>query len=319
MVRLGIIGTGSISRDALTPAIGEVQSATLWSVLSRDKANATRFADEHGAVSSTPAYDEIDNFLSDPDLDAVVIATPDKLHAEQTIAAANAGKHVLVEKPMATTVEDADAMIQACRRADVRLGVAYHLRWHLGHRELAARVHRGELGDIRHARAQWTFQAPDAANWRAHDGVGRWWSLAGVGTHSLDWLRWMLLPVCGEVTEVASTITRNVLGSAHDESAAVSLQFESGAVAQFVSSALFFAPTRGEICGTSGYAYCSETIGRGGGGQIDTDSGQVAFTETNPYAGEIADFVAAIEEGRDPEVSGEEGRRNVELLCEICP
>ena len=55
MVRLGIIGTGSISRDALTPAIGEVQGATLWSVLSRDKANATRFANEHGAVSSTPA------------------------------------------------------------------------------------------------------------------------------------------------------------------------------------------------------------------------------------------------------------------------
>ena len=107
--------------------------------------------------------------------------------------------------------------------------------------------------------------------------------------------------------------------SAHDESAAVSLQFESGAVAQFVSSALFSAPNRGEICGTSGYAYCSETIGRGGGGRIDTNSGQVVFTEANPYAGEIADFVAAIEEGRDPEVSGEEGRRNIELLCEICP
>ena len=191
-MRLGIIGTGSISRDALTPAIAEVAGATLWSVLSRDKANATRFAQEHNAASPTPAFDDLKHFLSDPDLDAVVIATPDKLHAEQTIAAAAAGKHVLVEKPMATTVEDADAMIQACRSADVRLGVAYHLRWHLGHRELAGRVHRGELGDIRYARAQWTFQAPNAANWRAHDEVGRWWSLAGVGTHSLDWLRWML-------------------------------------------------------------------------------------------------------------------------------
>jgi predicted dehydrogenase len=319
MLRLGIIGTGSISCDALTPAIGEVDGAILWSVLSRDKANAVRFAQEHKAVSPAPAFDDLQHFLSDPDLDAVVIATPDKLHAEQTIAAAAAGKHVLVEKPMATTVEDADAMIQACRNADVRLGVAYHLRWHLGHRELAARAHRGDLGDIRFARAQWTFQAPNAANWRAHDEVGRWWSLAGVGTHSLDWLRWMLVPVCGEVTEVASTITRNVLGSAHDESAAVSLRFESGAVAQFVSSALFAAPNRGEICGTAGYAYCSETIGRGGGGRIDTDNGQITFTEVNPYAGEIADFVSAIKEGRDPEVSGEEGRRNIELLCEICP
>ena len=125
--------------------------------------------------------------------------------------------------------------------------------------------------------------------------------------------------VCGEVTEVASTITRNVLGSAHDETAAASLRFESGAVAQFVSSALFAAPNRGEIGGTAGYAYCSETIGRGGGGRIDTDSGQITFAEANPYAGEIADFVSAIKEGREPEVSGEEGRRNIELLCDICP
>ena len=63
-MRFGIIGTGSISRDALTPAIGEVKGATLWSVLSRDKANATRFGNEHGAVSSRPAYDDIDSFLS---------------------------------------------------------------------------------------------------------------------------------------------------------------------------------------------------------------------------------------------------------------
>ena len=90
-------------------------------------------------------------------------------------------------------------------------------------------------------------------------------------------------------------------------------------MAQFVSSALFAAPNRGEIGGTAGYAYCSETIGRGGGGRIDTDSGQITFTEVNPYAGEIADFVSAIKEGREPEVSGEEGRRNIELLCEICP
>ena len=97
----------------------------------------------------------------------VVIATPDKLHAEQTIAAANAGKHVLVEKPMATTVEDADAMIQACRSADVRLGVAYHLRWHLGHRALAGGRHRGEPGDIRYPPARWTLHATQGTHSRA--------------------------------------------------------------------------------------------------------------------------------------------------------
>ncbi|MDP6081551.1 MAG: Gfo/Idh/MocA family oxidoreductase [Arenicellales bacterium] len=319
MLRLGMIGTGNISRGALAPAIAEVDGVELWSVLSRDKTRATEFAHQHQAASKTPGFDDLESFLSDPGLDAVVIATPDKLHAAQAIAAATAKKHVLVEKPMATTVEDAVAMIEACRSAGVRLGVAYHMRWHLGHRELAAKVHRGDFGKIWHARAQWTFQAPNTANWRAHNDVGRWWSLAGVGTHSLDWLRWMLVPVCGEIIDVASAITRNVLGSTHDESAAVSVQFESGAIAQLIASALFSAPNRAEIYGCSGYAYCSETIGCGGGGRIDTDNGPIAFSDVNPYAGEIADFAAAVRDGRDPEVSGEEGRRNIELLCEICP
>ena len=319
MLHLGMIGTGNISRDALTPAIAEVKDAMLWSVLSREKGRAEEFARQNNAQAPEPGFADLDAFLADPDLDAVVIATPDKLHAEQTIAAAAAGKHVLVEKPMATSVPDGEAMVAACRKADVRLGVAYHMHWHQGHRTLADRDLGGDFGEIRYARAQWTFQAPDSGNWRAHDEVGRWWSLAGVGTHSLDWLRWMMVPVCGEVVDVTSTVTRNILGSHHDESAAVGLQFESGALAQFVSSALFTAPNRGEICGSNGYAYCDQSIGRGGGGHIHTHDGEIGFAEVNPYAGEIADFVASIREGRDPEISGEEGLRNVELLCQICP
>jgi len=319
MIRFGVMGTGNISRDALTPAVNEVQGAEFWSVFSRDQTRAEAFASAHGAQSPSAAYDDLDRFLSDPKLDAVIIATPDRLHAEQTIAAAKAGKHVLVEKPMATSVEEADAMVKACHTADVKLGVAYHMRWHRGHRALSEQIREGRFGDIWHASARWTFKAPDASNWRAHDEVGRWWSLGGVGTHSLDWLRWMLVPVCGEVTQVSSSITREVLGSAHDEIAAANLKFESGATAQFVSAALFAAPNRGEILGSDGYAYCNATIGRGGDGSIDTHAGAIEFEVVNPYAGEIADFVAAIEQGRPPEVPGEEGQRNVELLCEICP
>lgn len=319
MIRLGMIGTGSISRDALTPAISEVKGAELWSVLSRDKRRASKFAKDNNAASKRPGYDDIDEFLADPDLDAVIIATPDGVHASQTIKAAKAGKHVLVEKPMATSTEDADAMIEACAQAGVKLAVAYHMRWHAGHRKLAGMVHDGAFGDIYTARAQWTFKAADATNWRAHDDVGRWWGLAGVGTHSLDWIRWMMVPVCGEIVEVSSNITTGILGSQHDEIAAATLAFESGAVAQFVSSSVFLAPTRGELCASKGFAYCDATIGRGGGGRIDTQDGRLRFSETNPYAGEIADFVQAINEDRDPEVGGEEGRRNVEILSLLCP
>jgi 1,5-anhydro-D-fructose reductase (1,5-anhydro-D-mannitol-forming) len=319
MLRIGVIGTGSISENNLTPAIAEVEGAELWSILSRDKNRAEAFAREQGAKSSEPGFTSLDRFLSDPKLDAVIIASPDGLHAEQTIAAAQAGKHVFVEKPMATSIEEADAMIEACFSAGVRLGIAYHMRWHLGHRKLAKSIKEGGFGDIHHARAQMTFKAFDARNWRASYDVGRWWSLAGVGTHCLDWIRWMLVPVCGEVCEVGSIISSGILGSSRDETASINLKFESGATAQLLSSVLFSAPSRGEIYGSDGHAFCEDTFGRHGGGVIKSSKGEISFRQVNPYAGEIEDFVTSVIENRDPEVSGTEGRRNTELLSNISP
>src|SRR6185295_4929236 len=122
------------------------------------------FASRHGAASPEPVYTDLAGLLTDPHLDAVLIATPDGLHARQAVAAARAGKHVLVEKPMATDLEGARAMVNAAEAAGVRLGVAYHLRWHAGHRLLHERVQQGDLGDLRHMRAQWTFRTADASN-----------------------------------------------------------------------------------------------------------------------------------------------------------
>jgi len=222
----------------------------------------------------------------------------------------------LVEKPLATSVADAEAMVRACEDNSVRLGVAYHARWHRGHRKLAKMVHNGELGEIRHARAQWTFQAPDSANWRAHDELGHWWSLAATGTHCVDWIEWMMGPLCGDIVDVSSVITRGVLGSSHDETASVSMKFESGATAQFTSSALFEAPGRCEIYGTNGYAVGVGTLGRGGGGEIRTADGLIEFAEVDPYVGEIDDFADAVLSGREAEVCGEDGAKNVAILVQ---
>ena len=82
MIRLGMMGTGNISRDALTPAIAEVDDAVLWSVFSRERDRADAFAAVNGAAAATAGYDDLQSFLADPELDAVIIATPDRLHAE---------------------------------------------------------------------------------------------------------------------------------------------------------------------------------------------------------------------------------------------
>lgn len=313
-LKIGMLGSGGIADEQLAPALGEVDEAVLWSVLSRDSERARGFAERHGARSPTPAYTDLDAMLADAQLDAVIIASPDKLHAAQAIAAARAAKHVLCEKPMATGIEEAKAMVEACAKARVKLGVAHHMRWHPGHRVLAHRAHAGEFGELRHMRVQWTWKAGDASNWRAAPDVGKWWSLGGVGTHCLDQIRWFMCPGCGEVEQLRSVISRALWGGPHDESAILSLRFESGATAELCSSVTFDGPRRMEVYGSEGYALCEDTLGASAGGSIRTDQGELAFEKRNPYAGEIRDFAVAVSEDRSPEVDGEEGVRNVELL-----
>jgi 1,5-anhydro-D-fructose reductase (1,5-anhydro-D-mannitol-forming) len=253
--------------------------------------------------------------LADQELDAVLIATPDKLHAQQAVASMKAGKHVFVEKPMATDVESAKAMIEASKQYRVHLGVAYHNRWHSGHRKVVEMIRNGEVGrHIRHARVHYTWDGGPATNWRASPEVGRWWSLAGNGTHCLDLIRWIMVSTCGEVESLKSMISKSVWKGPHDETAIVSLRFESGATAEFCSSALFDSPSRLEIYGSNGYAICENTLGRHGAGSIRTHEGEVPFNPVNPYRLQIEDFISAIRENRSPEVDGQEGLRNVELL-----
>lgn len=313
-LNIAVLGTGRIADQQLAPALAKTEGARLWSVLSRDGARGRAFAERHAAAAAEPAHTDLERLLADPELDAVVIATPDKVHAAQCIAAAQAGKHVLTEKPMAADVEQADAMVEACEKAGVTLAVAYHMRWHAGHRKLAERVHAGDLGTLRHMRAQWTFLAPDDSNWRASADVGRWWGLAGVGTHCLDQVRWLMTPSCGEIVSQESLISRAVWKGPHDETALVSLAFESGATAEICTSVLFNAPKRMEVYASDSYAICDDTFGPHGAGTIRIGGKPMAFDTVNPYVGEIADFVAAVREGRSPEVDGREGRRNVATL-----
>ena len=313
-MNIAMLGTGRIADQHLAPAITEVEEARLWSVLSRDIGRGREFVERHHAESANAVHTELDSLLADENLDAVLIATPDKLHAPQAIAAARAGKHVLTEKPMATDLVEAQAMVEACDKAGVTLAVAYHLRWHAGHRKLAEAVHAGRLGTVRHMRVQWTFLAQDDQNWRATSEVGRWWGLAGVGTHCLDQVRWFMQPSCGEIVVQKNLISREVWKGPHDETALVSLAFESGATAEICSSVLFNAPKRMEIYGSDTYAVCDDTLGPHGAGTISIGGEPIDYEVVDPYAGEIADFVAAVRDGRSPEVDGREGYRNVATL-----
>lgn len=275
---------------------------------------AQTFADDLKAASPNPAYDDLNEFLADPSLDAVLITSADKLHADHVVACANAGKHVLVEKPFVTNLDDGRRAIEACRSQNVVLAVVYHLRWHAGHRELHRRISNGEIGDVQHLRLLYPWRAEDGSNWRAHEEVGRWWSLGGTGTHCLDLLRWFGGQPFSNVSKRQSIIRNGTWVNDHDETAILTFEYENGVTAQATSSVLFEAPSRFEIFGSKGYAVCDATVGHFGAGRIEINGEPVEFTAISPFEGLIQDFVSAIKEGRDPEVTGEMGLENVQEL-----
>lgn len=314
-LKVAMLGTGRIAEHMLLPALSNTKDAVLWSVLSRDTKRGAQTARKFNAEAPVFAYDDLDALLADDELDAVIIATPDGLHASQTIAAAKAGKHVFCEKPMTISLKDADAMVAACDKAGVKLGVAYHLRWHAGHRKLFNAVADGLLGDLRHMRVQWSF-AGNAENWRAKTDVAKWWGLSGVGTHCLDQILWFLEPTCGKIVEMKSVISREVFKGPNDETALISFRFESGATADLCSSVLFQAPAKFELYGSEGYAMGEDSVAVTGEGRMWTHDGPWDFTPIDPYQAEIEDFAAAVRDDRPPEVDGAMGRQNTAILLE---
>jgi predicted dehydrogenase len=122
-LKWGLIGCGDISRKRVAPALRDLPNCDLVAVSRANFALADSFAKEFGARN---CYEHWQDLIADREIDAVYIATPVHLHAEQTIAAAEAGKHVLCEKPMALDVAQCDCMIAACRKNNVKLGIAYY-------------------------------------------------------------------------------------------------------------------------------------------------------------------------------------------------
>jgi 1,5-anhydro-D-fructose reductase (1,5-anhydro-D-mannitol-forming) len=141
----GLIGTGRIAEDRILPGITAHPGNTLVAVVSRDQARAAAFAKKFGARH---AYTHYDDMLRNPEVTAVAIHTPNAQHAAQAVAAARAGKHVFCDKPMATTVADAERIVRECEKAGITLGINFHNRFMPCFIETRRIIASGEIGEV---------------------------------------------------------------------------------------------------------------------------------------------------------------------------
>jgi len=193
----GIVGIGRHPDARMAPAIRVAQDSKLVAVCSRDQARAEAFAQKHGSLF---AYSDYEAMLQNPQVDAVYIASPNALHKEHTVKAAQAGKHVLCEKPMALSLADCQTMIRACRDAAVLLGVGFHLRHHQAHIEARRCIQRGEVGELVMGHAQWAGGVRGQLHPAPRGGLLAWWddpqmsgggSMMATGVHAVDLLRFV--------------------------------------------------------------------------------------------------------------------------------
>lgn len=182
-LRWGIMGCAQIAANSVMPAIQESQSGVIEAVASRGLDKSSAIAAEFGVSKAYGSYEEL---LADKDIDAVYIPLPNHLHREWVIRAAEAGKHVLCEKPIALNSREAAEMVEACRKAGVHLAEAYMYRHHPRIAELQNIIARGEIGELRSIRGTFTYNdAADTSNIRFKSAWGGG-SLYDVGCYPLS-------------------------------------------------------------------------------------------------------------------------------------
>lgn len=311
----GIIGLGRIAGSQIAPAIRACENSTLVSVVSRDRTRAEEFARAHGPAA---ALDDYAKMLADPRVDAVYIATPNALHADQVIAAAQAGKHVLCDKPLAVTVEDARQCVAECRAAGVRLGITFQTRYHDGLADAVRLLRDDGIGKVIVAEVTMSGGRNLPRGWRTDPELAGLGTINNIGVHAFDVLRYLL---GSEVTEVAA-MTDSEPGYRIDTTALALLRFGCGTIA-YVNANQSTPHARDDIVlyGTAGRMLGSNLSrpDRDGTLSFITPAGERAFpaSSRDAYRRVISAFAGAVTDGRDPSPSGEDGLRSVELTTAI--
>lgn len=325
-LRIGVIGCGAMGQGHLD-VWARTRNSTIAAVCDGSESRASEIGEKFG----TRAFTDLDAMLDSGLLDAVDICTPSGLHADQGIAAARRGLHVLVEKPLDLNIAKVDRLIAECETRGLSLGCIFQRRTYAGARQVARMVHDGEFGDVLSCSAylKW-YRAQsyyDSAGWRgtwALDGG----VLANQAIHAIDHLCWLAGPVA-EVEYAHLSTTHDM--EAEDFAIAV-LRFENGARG-VIEATTCCSPdlcSRVELFGTKGsVAFEDATVVKLGlngedrlatieqeGERIGGGSVPMAISMTG-HAVLIQDFVDAVRDRRPPMVPAAEARMSVDALNKI--
>lgn len=325
-IRIAVIGCGSISKYRHIPEYAAHPNVELAAFVDPVIERAQAYAEQYDAR----AYADYETMLAEIKPQAVSVCTPNAIHASISIAAANAGAHVLVEKPMAVTDEEATAMIKAASDNGITLMVGHNQRFMPPHVKAKKILESGILGKVLTFRTSFGHPGPDS--WSV-DGLNSWFfrkdealmgAMGDLGVHKSDLIRWMLNDEVAEIGAFVGTLHKK--DTDVDDNASCILRMEGGAIGTLVASWTYY---RGEDNST--ILWCENGVMKIGthpddqvivelsNGTVEKHKvGAISTNENQDKSGVIDAFLDSIQTGQTPAVTGEEGRASLKvILCAL--
>lgn len=338
-VRIGLVGAGAIMRLSHAPTIQRTPGAELVAVFDRDLARAEAITQDFGGR----AYGELDALLGDPDVEAVIVATPNRYHAEAVIAAAEHGRHVLCEKPLALDVQSARRMVEACHAANVVLQVGFNQRFWAQVAIAKSLIEAGVIGAVHQFRSTYSEKStayPAATRYRYDLAQSGGATIIDLTIHRIDLARHLI----GDFSGVFAELAHSVLPEPVDDNVWLLTRFENGA--RGCLSGNRYSPAIGDgtdIYGTEGTIHiASETINPFNNAPLAVytersakdlpdvlreahypdawwkgfEGGWISVKppRRNPYDAQLRAFCISIREGRPAVITGEDGLRAQEVV-----
>jgi 1,5-anhydro-D-fructose reductase (1,5-anhydro-D-mannitol-forming) len=307
MTRWGLIGASTIAREWMIGAI-RATGGDVVSVMSSSAERGRKYADDHGIAKAVTSLDDL---VNDPAIDAVYISTTNELHRDQALAAAKAGKHILCEKPLAMSLDDARAMVQAAKDAGVVLATNHHLRNAATHRAMREAIKAGRIGTPLAARVfHAVYLPPHLQGWRLEKPEAGGGVILDITVHDADTLRFVL---DSDPVEAIAFSQAGGMGKAGLEDAVMGvLRFQNGVIAQFHDGfTTKFAETGLEVHGTEGSLIGRNVMTQRATGSVTLRDANgehdLPLDQANLYETALSAFHAAIAGKGKPSATGEDG------------
>ena len=314
-IRYAVVGLGYISQIAVLPAFAHAkENSELRTLVSSDRKKLKELSRKYH-VPNTYTYEEYDHCVTSGEIDAVYIALPNNLHREYTERAAQAGVHVLCEKPMAVTEEECEAMIDAARKNDVKLMIAYRLHFEEANLSAVETVKSGKLGEPRVFNSTFT-QNVKAGDIRLQSKLGGG-TLYDIGIFCINAARYLFREEPEEVVAFTDSGKDSRFGEVEENASAI-LRFPQGKLAAFTCSFGAADVDAYEMVGTKGSLRLDPAYEFAAALELEIRIGDKKqhrkFPKRDQFAPELIYFSDCILKNKDPEPSGVEGLADVRII-----